>query len=358
MAEGVGANASMEQDAALEPELRSARFRAEREASWKRLEELLKRLESSGPSALSPAELMEAPQLYRSTLSSLSVAKSYVFDAQLVAYLEGLATRAHFLIYAPRERFFGMLGRLIGTEIPRAVRSFWVEIFIATAVLFLGVLVGRSLVLADPELFGAIMPQGLAGGRSPEASTAVMRDSIDGSPVDAEALRRFALFLVSNNVVVALTAFGFGIALGVPTLLVLFYNGAALGAMLAAFALHDLEPEFIAWLTVHGTTELTAIVIAGGGGLAIAGGMLFPPPRRAPLASAAAVGRKASLLALIAILMLFVAALLESFVRETVVDSGDRVLIGLAFAGLWAAYFIAGGRRGEGTARLREARHG
>lgn len=332
---------------ALEPELRSARFRAEREASWKRLEALLKRLERAGPGALSPSELMETPQLYRAALSSLSVAKSYVFDAQLVAYLESLATRAHFLIYAPRERFFGMLGRLIAVEIPRAVRAFWPPILIATLVMALGVVVGRALVLADPDIYGAIMPESMAGGRSPEASAQTMRDSIDGGPVDAESLRRFALFLVNNNVVVALTAFGFGVALGVPTLLVLFYNGVILGAMLAAFAIHDLEPEFIAWLTVHGTTELTAIVIAGGGGLAIAGGMLFPPPRQAPLAAAATVGRRASLLALLAVIMLFVAALLESFVRETVTDSWDRALIGLAFGALWATYFIVGGRRGE-----------
>lgn len=327
-----------------EPLLRSARFRAEREASWRRLETLLKKLERSGPGALTPQELIETPQLYRATLSSLSVARAYVFDAQLVAYLDSLATRAHFLIYAPRERFFPMLRRLIGTEAPRAIRALWPAILLATAVLMLGVFIGRALVLADPTLFGALVPEGMAGGRGPDATRATMIDTIDGSPVTLESLRQFALFLVSNNVIVALTAFGFGVALGVPTLIILFYNGAMIGAMLGAFALHDLEPEFLAWLTVHGTTELGAIVIAGGGGLAIAAGVLFPPPRKSRLAAAAETGRRASLLALTAIIMLFVAAFLESFVRETVVDSASRVLIGALFGALWLAYFLLAGR--------------
>lgn len=327
-----------------EPQLRSARFRREREDAWRRLEVLLRKLEKSGPGALTAEELLEAPRLYRATLSALSVARAYVFDARLVAYLESLATRAHLLIYAPRERFFGMLVRLFGVEAPRAIRALWLPIMISAAVLFLGVLIGRALVLADPDLYNALIPEGMAQGRSPDAPRERMIDTIDGEDASWANLRSFALFLLNNNVLVALTAFGLGVALGAPTLLILFSNGAFLGAMLAAFAIHGLEPEFIAWLTVHGTTELTAIIIAGGGGLAIAGGMLFPPPRRSRLAAASEIGRKASLLMMVAILMLFVAAFLEAFVRDTVTDPGQRVLIGLTFGTLWLAYFVGAGR--------------
>ncbi|MEM9724299.1 MAG: stage II sporulation protein M [Pseudomonadota bacterium] len=354
------AAASASGEASAGPMLKSARFRQEREASWKRLEGLLAKLERSGPGALTPEELIEAPQLYRSTLSSLSVARSYVFDGQLVAYLESLATRAHLLIYAPRERFFGMVARLVGVEAPRAIRALWAPILIAAAMFFLGLFIGRALVLSDPTLYGALVSEGMAQGRSPEASRAEMIDSIDGHEASLENLRSFALFLLNNNVLVALTAFGFGIALGLPTMLILFLNGALLGAMLAAFATHGLEAEFIAWLTVHGTTELTAIILAGGGGLAIAGGMLFPPPRQSRLSAAAVAGRRASLLALVAIIMLFVAAFLEAFVRDTVTDYQQRLLIGAVFGAFWLAYFVGSGRRRDassaGSRPQREAR--
>src|SRR5262249_48302510 len=55
--------------------LRSLRFRTEREATWKQLEKLLKRVEGFGPGALSDEDMVALPALYRATLSSLSVAR-------------------------------------------------------------------------------------------------------------------------------------------------------------------------------------------------------------------------------------------------------------------------------------------
>ena len=43
--------------------LRSGRFRSEREADWKRLDSLLKRVEGGGARALSDEELLAIPRL-------------------------------------------------------------------------------------------------------------------------------------------------------------------------------------------------------------------------------------------------------------------------------------------------------
>ena len=59
-----------------ELQLKSERFRAEREADWRRLEALLAKFEKGGASRLSRAELLDGPVLYRQALSSLSVARS------------------------------------------------------------------------------------------------------------------------------------------------------------------------------------------------------------------------------------------------------------------------------------------
>ena len=56
--------------------LKSQRFRAEREADWRRLEGLLKDLEAGHRKKLSDDDILALPVLYRSTLSSLSVARS------------------------------------------------------------------------------------------------------------------------------------------------------------------------------------------------------------------------------------------------------------------------------------------
>lgn len=77
----------------------SRSFRAERELDWQRLEAMLKRIEVRSPRALSDDDLLELPLLYRSTLSSLSVARSTVLDRALIDYLEALSLRAYLAIY-------------------------------------------------------------------------------------------------------------------------------------------------------------------------------------------------------------------------------------------------------------------
>ena len=89
----------------------------------------------------------------------------------------------------------------------------------------------------------------------------------------------FAAYLFSNNTGVAIMAFALGFAFGIPTLLLLVYNMALLGAMLWVFVDAGLGWEFAAWLSVHGTTELGAILLAGAAGLHVGPAMAFPGSR-------------------------------------------------------------------------------
>ena len=82
--------------------LKSSEFRRGREQGWSALELLLDRAERRGVKALRPAELEQLPLLYRSALSSLSVARAIALDRHLLLYLEDLALRAFLVVYGPR----------------------------------------------------------------------------------------------------------------------------------------------------------------------------------------------------------------------------------------------------------------
>ena len=82
--------------------LKSHRFRAEREADWRRLEDLLDRVEKGSGASLTDDELLAMPVLYRAALSSLSVARAISLDQSLIDYLESLCTRAYFFVYGAR----------------------------------------------------------------------------------------------------------------------------------------------------------------------------------------------------------------------------------------------------------------
>jgi uncharacterized membrane protein SpoIIM required for sporulation len=157
-------------------------------------------------------------------------------------------------------------------------------------------------------------------------------------------LSAFAAYLFSNNAGVSIMAFALGFAFGVPTLLLLVQNTALLGAMLWLYHGAGLTVDFAAWLSVHGTTELFAILLAGASGLHIGRAMVFPGTRSV-LAAASAAGRRGAQVMAGVVIMLIVAAILEGFARQLVDNTPGRFAIGGFMLALWCAYFFAFGRR-------------
>ena len=67
-----------------ELKLKSQQFRSEREQDWRRLEQLLQRAEGGSAARLSDDEILALPVLYRTALSSLSVARAISLDQSLI----------------------------------------------------------------------------------------------------------------------------------------------------------------------------------------------------------------------------------------------------------------------------------
>jgi uncharacterized membrane protein SpoIIM required for sporulation len=325
--------------------LRSDRFRLQREADWRRLEAIVVALEKQRPRRISDEDLIALPVLYRNAASALAVARETTLDAALLAYLESLVRRAWFQVYGPRTGLLAWLRRFLAGGWPRAVRGIAPEIAAAAAVMAAGTLVGWLLVASDVEWFYALVPAEMAGERQPGADAAALRKSL-GTQEGAGGLGVFAAYLFSNNAGIAILAFALGFAFGIPTLLLLVHNMTLLGAMLFVFAQAGLAGEFAAWLSVHGTTELGAILLAGAAGLHIGRSMAFPGGRSI-LAAAANAGRRAAVVMAGVVLMMVIAGLLEGYARQLVGSTGGRAGIGGAMMLLWLAYFTLAGRGAE-----------
>jgi uncharacterized membrane protein SpoIIM required for sporulation len=319
--------------------LRSDRFRLEREGDWTRLENILKRMEGGSLRRVSDEDLLALPALYRTAASSLSVARETSLDAATLSYLESLVQRAWFQVYGPRQGLFAWLrGFLLGGW-SRAVREIWLDICIALAVMVAGTIVGWLLVAQDKEWYYALVPSQFTDSRVPGATREQLLESL-AVQEDAGGLSVFAASLFSNNAGVAILAFALGFAFGIPSLLLLVHNMAVLGAMMWLFAGQGLGVEFAAWLSVHGTTELFAILLAGAAGMHIGRSMAFPGDRSI-LAAAAESGRRGAMVMTGVVLMMVVAAVLEAFPRQLIGGTFDRLLIGGTFLLLWIAYFFA-----------------
>lgn len=312
-------------------------FRAEREGDWQRLEAMLKRIEGRSPRALSDDDLLELPLLYRATLSSLSVARATVLDRALIDYLEALSLRAYLAIYGASGGFAKRFARFFIHDWPEAIRSLWRETIVALLILIAGTAAGYLLVESNPEWFTAIVGD-MAQGRGPHASAAALKEILYANDHNQSGLQLFATWLFTHNAQISLGCFALGFAFGVPTLMLLFYNGAMLGAMLQIYAAKGMALPMIGWLSIHGTTELLAIVLSAAAGLHIGTRIAFPGAA-SRLTAAKQAGQRAGIAMIGVVVMLAIAGLLEGIGRQTINSDQTRLVIGGTMLVLWLVYY-------------------
>lgn len=334
------------QDAAIaQAVLRSDRFRQEREGDWKRLEEIVRRMESGRLRRVSDQDILDLPVLYRTVASSLSVARETSLDAATIGYLEALVQRAWFLVYGPRVSLAGWLRRFLGGGWGAAVRAIGLDLLIALAAMVAGIAVGWLLVASDPDWYHALVPGQFADTRVPGASREVLLDSLFGNQ-GQDGKSAFAAYLFSNNAQVSILAFALGFAFGIPSLMLLVQNMGTLGAMLWLYHGQGLTWDFIGWLSVHGTTELLAILLAGGAGVHIGRSMAFPGALPV-MEAAATAGRRAAQVMAGVVLMLVIAAMLEGFARQLIDDTAGRMTVGGFMLVFWLTYLFVFRRNGD-----------
>jgi uncharacterized membrane protein SpoIIM required for sporulation len=318
--------------------LKSSEFRRTREQSWQELERLVDAAERRGVRMLSPHELNRLPQLYRSALSSLSVARAIALDRHLLLYLENLALRAYLAIYSPKTGLLEAGGQFL-RAFPAAVRKARWHLFIVFIAFMVGIAAGFALTVEDESWFSTLVPGSLSGGRSVASTRQSLLDHEIFAPWPGwtVSLATVANFLFSHNTIVGILAFCLGLAAGVPTILLIAYQGLILGAFIALHYDRGLTIDFLGWVSIHGVTEISAILLCGAAGLVVAEKMLFPD-RYSRVDSLAIHGRLAAEIAVGAVLMFFVAAILEGGFRELVASTPGRFAIAAATAVGWLAY--------------------
>jgi uncharacterized membrane protein SpoIIM required for sporulation len=326
--------------------LRSTEFRRGREQGWQDLEGLVAKVERGGIGALSTEELQRLPLLHRSTLSALSVARAIALDRHLLLYLENLGLRAFLVVYGPRQGMLEGCRDFFTRGFPAAVRGAGLHILIAFLAILVGTAAGFMLTVGDESRLSALIPVDLGGGRGINSTREelLQKEIFAPWPGFTRSFITFANFLFQHNTLIGIMTFGLGIAAGVPTLMLLVYQGLVFGAFIALHSNRGLLVDFLGWVSIHGVTEFGAIILCGAGGLVIAQNILFPG-RYSRVDNLTAQGRTAAQIVVGAVFMFFIAGLIEGGFRQLVADTGARFAIGALTGAAWLAYFVLAGRR-------------
>jgi uncharacterized membrane protein SpoIIM required for sporulation len=209
--------------------------------------------------------------IYIDVSSDLSFAQSHYPNAEITSYLNDLTVKLHNEIYKEKHE---NLRRIISFWTREVPLTMWRErkyLLISLAVFLASIAIGVVSTVYD-----ASFPRLIMGDYYIEMTL----DNIkQGNPMNVYAMGSDVnsfLGIMFNNVRVAFMAFVFGIFTSIAVGYFLFSNGVMFGAFFTfLFAQGVLEQSWTA-VMLHGTLELTAIVVAGAAGIAFGNGWLFP----------------------------------------------------------------------------------
>jgi uncharacterized membrane protein SpoIIM required for sporulation len=277
-----------------------------RKPYWNQLESLLSS-SSKGLDSLTRNELQELGLLYRQTAADLAAIRQDPSSLHFARYLNQLMARAHNVIYAGHRANYGAILSFFYRDYPATFRRNLKYVAASLLIFVVGGIAGAALTFQDPDFQTEVLgPQMVA--------TIQHRQMWTHSILSIKPLASSAI--MTNNLTVSFMTFALGIAAGLGTLYMLFFNGLLMGVIGSACFLAGMSLKLWSFVAPHGVLELPAIFIAGGAGLMIAQGLLFPGalPRKESLARA---GKEATTLVLGVIPLLVIAGTIEAFVSPT-----------------------------------------
>lgn len=310
------------------------------------LEVMLKRLEDDPGLSLSVTEVERLDYLYHRAASALSKLQSLPATEQMQKQLATLVARAHTELHDPRERPLVFRPWLwFWVVIPTTLRRHANALGLALIVTLLGAVFGAvALASNQPDVKAIVMPFAHLQGTPTER---VMSEQAGGSQSLSGHYSQFAAQLMVNNIRVSIMAMAFGVFFGFGTLVLLFYNGVILGAVIFDY-LQAGQGLFLAgWLLPHGCIEIPAILIAGQAGFVLGSAMLGWGGRTRMADRLRQVGRDLMTLMGAVALLLVWAGIVESFLsqhHEPIIPYAAKITFGILEFSAFTVWLALGGR--------------
>lgn len=319
----------------------------QRRPLWEEYESLLKRLEDDVSLRLDLDEIQRLRFLHESVAGDLMRVRTFTVDHDTTAYLESLLARGFGFIHENRGIRLRFPVRKALVLFATTVRAHVRALGLVVTALMLGAMLGGMLVVMEPNVKEVILP--FAHLLGDPAERVAMEESSD--PEVSEAHTRFAAYLMANNIRVSILVLVLGIFYGVLTLVVVFYNGVILGAVIVDYLMAGQGVFLTAWLLPHGSVEIPAILFAAQAGLLIARAVMVPEGRLSVASRLRRVQSPVCVLIGGVVALLVWAGLIESFFSQyhaPILPYSVKITFGvIQMAGLIAYLMLAGSKEEE-----------
>lgn len=201
----------------------------------------------------------------------LAYAKTFYPESKTVKYLNSLAADIHLAIYKNRKEKKNRFLEFWRTDLPlvmaRHARALLYSFLFFMTFVLIGVLSARY----DNHFIRLILGDGYVNMTIEN----IERGDPFGVYKREDPFVMF-IYIALNNIYVSFLVFVQGFFLGIGTVYGLFRNGVMLGSFEYFFFKHGLGMKSILVVFIHGTLEISAIVIAGAAGIILGNSILFP----------------------------------------------------------------------------------
>ena len=306
--------------------MRETRFIAQNKEKWQESERLL------GESEKDPEKLSN---LFTQVIDDLSYSRTYYSNRSVRVYLNKIAREYFSIIYRHQRSSRNSFRHFWVDELPQIVYQSRRPLLISLFIFLMAACIGVFSSMKDPQFSSTILGEGYV---------AMTKANIEkGDPMAVyKGAHQVEMFLgiTLNNLMVAFRTYVFGVFLSIGTVAILLYNGIMVGCFQFFFVEHGLLAESALTIWLHGTLEISSIILAGGAGLTLGSGLLFPGTYSRLQAFQITAIRSLKLMLGIAPILIL-AGLIESFLtRYTGVPDILRLFLILASAFFIIGYFV------------------
>lgn len=243
--------------------MREAAFVKQNKEKWIAFEKAIASRSHTDPDALVDG--------YIQLTNDLAYAQTYYAESKTLLYLNSLASQAHQKIYKNKKESGNRILEFWGKEFPLFFRQYHKTLLIAFLIFGVATAIGSLSALNDSTFVRLILGDAYVNETLNNIAmgepTAIYKS---GSEIGT------FLGITINNIRVGFLAFAFGVITSIGTAYILFSNGVMLGAFITFFYTKGVFFEANRQIWLHGTIEISVIIIAGCAGLIMGNSILFP----------------------------------------------------------------------------------
>lgn len=269
---------------------------------WQEFETLISTKGGSNPDLMA--------DLFIQLTDDLSYSKTHYPKAKTTQYLNSIAARVHQEIYKNKKEKKSRIVSYWKYELPFIFKNSHKQLLYAFIIFGIAFLIGVVSCLYDDTFVRLILGD--------QYVNETLENIDKGDPMaiykGMSQGNMFSLITI-NNIYVSFVCFAMGILFSFGTGYMLFTNGVMVGAFQCFFYTKGvlLQSALVIW--IHGTLEISAIVIAGCAGLTMGNSILFPGTYSRGVSFVR--GAKQGVKIIIGLVPVFIAAgFLESFVTR------------------------------------------